>query len=568
MYAEIAEIRSSENPDRIIMLIPGLNPNRARNISLAAVRIARQTMPKMTGDSARRLQPLYGKGFFGIYFPDSYVFFQDHGVRPFTMTKIAGKAQPLDEFVLTPIGWQKMGYIVPGSMVIGSNGQPTEVLDVFPQGVLDCYRVTFTDGTSVRCSEDHLWTVRRSGGGLGRWETRSTCYLAARPKTRWMIPLVSPVHLEELNLPLDPYAVGVFLGDGCLTGSSPSFSASDSAVPDEMRIVLPGFEVRKAKGANYTWTVTSGARGTRHNPISEALRRIGIKGLYSYEKFIPAIYMAGAPSMRESLLQGLMDSDGTASLAGHLRYSTCSPMLAENVADLVRGLGGHASVTSSASRNGYRPMYSVAFRLPSGIDPFRANLERRRRYVGKVTKHQGKRVVSIEREGVSEMQCLLVAAEDSLYVTSGYTLTHNTIPMWLDDPSGDLRQKNPKAKTRTTASGKNQVLIFRRAAKIGQRIDKYRTDPKTGIKRLVGTTVASYPGAPGRISARQIGGSGSGKVGGSIAPGNGGVRWRHPGLSPRLFLNHAMSLAAQQNAILPVRVYLADRAFRVEERVS
>ena len=142
------------------------------------------------------------------------------------------------------------------------------------------------------------------------------------------------------------------------------------------------------------------------------------------------------------------------------------------------------------------------------------------------------------------------------------SLEGKTIPMWIDDPSGTERAKNPKAKTRVTESGKTQVLIFRKAAKRGQRIVRTRVDPVTKIKRIVEDRPASYPGAPGRISIREAGQPHTtpGRVAGAVAAGNSGVRWRHPGLSPRLFLNHGMTMAAQKAGILPVRIYIADRS--------
>lgn len=105
-----------------------------------------------------------------------------------------------------------------------------------------------------------------------------------------------------------------------------------------------------------------------------------------------------------------------------------------------------------------------------------------------------------------------------------WALQGKTIPMWVKDPGGIERAKNPKIKTRTNLDGVTEVLIFRKATR---------------------------PGAPGRI------GTPRGK-GGRIAPGNVGVKWRHPGLAPRKFLNNAISLAAQWNGILLTRVYVAD----------
>ncbi|THA72575.1 hypothetical protein E6R60_26975 [Streptomyces sp. A0642] len=144
------------------------------------------------------------------------------------------------------------------------------------------------------------------------------------------------------------------------------------------------------------------------------------------------------------------------------------------------------------------------------------------------------------------------------------SLAGKIIPMWIDDPTGQERRDNPKAKVRTTESGKIQVLIFRRAALIGQRKKIYRRDPATGLRVLVSDKPMSYPGAPGRISRREAGKpwTAPGKRPGAIASGNVGVRWRHPGIKPRSFLNTSMTQAAQKTGVLAQRVYVADKGWR------
>lgn len=147
------------------------------------------------------------------------------------------------------------------------------------------------------------------------------------------------------------------------------------------------------------------------------------------------------------------------------------------------------------------------------------------------------------------------------------SLEGKTIPMWVDDPTGDERAKNPKAKTRVTASGKQQVLIFRRVGMKGGSSPRTRIDPTTRLPHTVRQS-ASYPGAPGRIGRREAGAplTTEGRQGGQIAKGNVGVRWRHPGLSPRLFINNAITLSAQWHGILPVRIYLCDERWRATLR--
>lgn len=131
-----------------------------------------------------------------------------------------------------------------------------------------------------------------------------------------------------------------------------------------------------------------------------------------------------------------------------------------------------------------------------------------------------------------------------------YSLAGKTIPMWIDDPTGTERRKYPQAKTRRTASGKTQVLIFRRAARRGAR--KMVRRKVGGVFRDV-SVPRSYPGAPGRIASREAPRpyTTTGKVAGRIAAGNIGVRWRNPGLAPRGFVHEALRRACVANGVIP-----------------
>lgn len=141
------------------------------------------------------------------------------------------------------------------------------------------------------------------------------------------------------------------------------------------------------------------------------------------------------------------------------------------------------------------------------------------------------------------------------------SLAGKTIPMWVDDSSGELRKKDPKIKIRTTEDGRLQVLIFRKAARMGQRKIVRKKDKKTGLM-ITTTTVASYPGAPGRINRRQAPApfTAAGAIGGRIAAGNVGVRWRHPGLNAMQFINGALALTAFEAGLNVSTVYAVDGA--------
>lgn len=124
-------------------------------------------------------------------------------------------------------------------------------------------------------------------------------------------------------------------------------------------------------------------------------------------------------------------------------------------------------------------------------------------------------------------------------------LAGKTIPMWIKDPTGEERRKNPKAETRQGEDGVVRVLVFRRAARMGQRRQVMRRGRPVDVPM-------SYPGAPGRISSREIPGTGrEGRKGGQIARHNVGVRWRHPGLVGRSFLFRGLTQAALQHGLDP-----------------
>lgn len=142
-----------------------------------------------------------------------------------------------------------------------------------------------------------------------------------------------------------------------------------------------------------------------------------------------------------------------------------------------------------------------------------------------------------------------------------HELEGKVIPMWIDDPTGKEASNNPKAQRRVTASGKKQVLIFRRAAKRGeQRVVRRKIAGQWQTKFVN----KHWPGAPGRIALREAKKpyTTPGRTAGAVAPQNIGVWWRHPGITPRMFANHAMTTVAQRRGIVPSRIYVAGPDWR------
>jgi phosphate starvation-inducible protein PhoH and related proteins len=340
-----------------------------------------------------------------------------------------GRAQPYDSQVLTPKGFRPLGGLEVGDLVIGSNGLPTPVLGIHPQGRKEIFRLQAQDGASTRCCGEHLWAVttredRRRGRPHRVVETREMIgRLGSAHTHRFELPRVSQaVEFEPRDVPVDPYALGLLLGDGCLTTST----APSSATADP--------ELALAAGHRGAVSVAS--------PATVVLGDLGLAGTGSNATFVPEPYLHNSSGVRLAVLQGLLDSDGGPVLQGgrtcRVQYGTTSKRLRDDVVFLVRSLGGVASWrTRGASghpprRAGGRavPHRSDAFvldiRLPDGIEPFRLPRKRERYRVfggGRPMRF----IRSIEPAGEAETLCIQVAAADSLYVTDDFLVTHNTL---------------------------------------------------------------------------------------------------------------------------------------------
>jgi phosphate starvation-inducible PhoH-like protein len=363
-----------------------------------------------------------------------------------------GRAQPVATPVLTPDGFRPIGSLAVGDLVIGSSGEPTPVIGVYPQGEKDIYRVTAQDGASTLASGDHLWAVatrddRRRGKPLRVLTTQEMIgNLRANHYHRYELPLHSaPVCFPRQNVPMDPYALGLLLGDGCLTGATtPSFATADPELAWELQRRLPGTEVRPTQGPNYQLNrVTSpGDVITLENPVTMAARLLGLHGTRSATKFVPELYLHNSAKVRLAVLQGLLDTDGgpvtQRDRTCRIQYTTTSPRLRDDVIFLVRSLGGVAyyrtrpALGRTPGRANGRPVYhrhdahTIDIRLPEGVEPFR--LTRKRDTYNAAGGGRPMRFIeSIEPAGTAEAVCISVAAPDSLYTTEDFLLTHNTL---------------------------------------------------------------------------------------------------------------------------------------------
>jgi len=310
-----------------------------------------------------------------------------------------GRAQPVSTPVLTMDGFRPIGSLRVGDYVIGSDGLPTPVLGVYPQGRKEVFRVRAQDGASTLCCGEHLWQVstpedRRGRTGGRVLQTREMIgRLGSARQRRYELPVLSaPAWRARQDVPLDPYALGLRLGDGPLTAkTTPGHSTSDPELGEALAARQGGLLVA--------------------SPVAAALRGI------------PDCYLGNEAAVRVGVLQGLLDSDGgSVTQSGgscRIRYTTSSERLCDDVVALVRSLGGVAVEHCSDA-------FVLELRLPSWIEPFR--LARKRKLYERDGGERPVRFIeSIEPEGEADCVCIQVAAEDSLYVTEDFLITHNTL---------------------------------------------------------------------------------------------------------------------------------------------
>lgn len=365
-----------------------------------------------------------------------------------------GRAQPYSTQVATPTGLRSLGALEVGDLVIGSDGTPTPVLGVYPQGEKAVFRVRSQDGATTLCCGEHLWSVRtvddRSHGRPSRvLATRDMIgNLERGPVRRYELPLVRPVEFEPRCPPMDAYALGLLLGDGCpTTPTTPSFTTADPELAVGLEAALDGVTLRRENAVDHV--VTNQARTVARggtlvaDPVTEVLRDLGLAGTRSDTTFVPTVYLFNSAAVRIALLQGLLDSDGApvtqADRSCRVQYTTTSSRLRDDVVWLVRSLGGVAYVRTRPAR-GRRPgpargravehrhdSYVVEIRLPAQIEPFRLG---RKRVAYRSNGGDGKPmrfIDSIEPAGMMDTLCIQVAAPDSLYVTDDFLVTHNTL---------------------------------------------------------------------------------------------------------------------------------------------
>lgn len=372
----------------------------------------------------------------------------------------SGKALVNDTDIPTPNGVKKLGEIKVGDIVFGRHGERVKVAGVFPQGKKQVYRVTTKDGSSALVNDEHLWTVGRYTQPVKPDGTRDRYIIEETLTTRelmddkafkrtngdmttykYKLPnLSSAVVYDEKEYKVDPYVLGVFLGDGATKERYLTLSSNDEFVVNKVAGIINATP-KKNSDHNFSWTFKNEDGMTI---TSESLfgGLSGVEGL-AHEKHIPEEYLYGNEDQRLRLLNGLMDTDGSISIGGYsgrnrynVSFSTISDGLANDIVTLANSLGIRTKIGVD-----YRDKY-VNNDHVNNIHFYISNLEKEKMFSLPAKKKRATEakekgstkinydyvsIVSIEDMGYEEeMTCLYVDSDEHLFLVNDFMVTHNT----------------------------------------------------------------------------------------------------------------------------------------------
>lgn len=324
------------------------------------------------------------------------------------------KGLALDTLLPTPTGWTTMGEVAVGDILFSASGEMCRVTGKSAVKNLPCYRITFSDTTQVVCDEEHLWAL--ADGTVVPVTKLIGRQAQPRAPSPSRVAVAAPLALGALDLPIDPYVLGLWLADGKHT--SGEIAKPDPFVWDEVQ--RRGYVVNMQTGGRKECPART-IRG-----LVTALKAEGVIG----NKHIPQKYLRASYEQRLDLLRGLMDGDGNANpTRKQAIFTTTDKTLSDSVYELLCSLGQRPlqSVTTQRGFGLTVTAYPISFR-PIGINPF--SLPRKR---DRIDAQWGsgdsatRRVINVELIPSVPTQCIAVDSADRTFLcTKAMIPTHNT----------------------------------------------------------------------------------------------------------------------------------------------
>lgn len=366
------------------------------------------------------------------------------------------KALSLDTPVPTPSGWKTMGDIRAGDLVFGRDGRPTTVIaesDVFHNQ--KCYEVEFEDGDKITTGADHIWTVvtkdsrracnsvikclkkckmeYRENDGYFQTTTEKMAANFSRMRKdgkgmefRYRVPMNCAVDYPEQDLPIHPYVLGAWIGDGDKGAARITCSYDD--IEEMSRLIQEcGHTTKKYhhKDRAPAIGIDIQSRG-QGNKFTSALHDLDVFD----NKHIPTRYLLGSRYQRWELLKGIMDTDGTCSKRGQCVITQKSHRIITDLSELLSSLGIKHNIRQlEAQCNGKKAglVYQISFFCDKQEPCFKFERKRGMLKDNLAPRMKNKSIVSIKEVGTVPTKCIAVDNEDHLYLAGKkFTATHNT----------------------------------------------------------------------------------------------------------------------------------------------
>lgn len=351
-------------------------------------------------------------------------------------TVVDHKGVHVDTPVPTPTGWTTINRLIAGDLVFGSDGAICRVVRTYPTRIdRPCYRVTFTDESSIITDDIQQW-IFLVAGTARRKITVSTANAvdlvfssAKRPQRQLQLPNAGAIQLPDVELPVHPYVFGAWIGDG--RSNSGVISKPDTELFEHIESC--GYQVSDGHGARkITRTVYGLTTDLRHAGlvwVSEEHRGKSHNRLAGH-KAIPSVYLRAGYQQRIALLQGLMDTDGTWNrVRKQAVFTTTDKELAHATAELVRTLGWKVQVFPQQA-HGFGltvTAYHVSF-TPFDVNPFRLSRKADLVRMGGSKVARYRVVKSIEPTVTVPTRCIDVDSTDHLYLCGTAMLpVHNCV---------------------------------------------------------------------------------------------------------------------------------------------
>ena len=351
------------------------------------------------------------------------------------VARLEGKALALDTEVPTTQGWRTIADLRPGDLVFDEEGFPTVVLAGTPPMVgRPCREIVFSDGTSVVADSEHLWrTIDKNGRRHGRRceRVRTTSQieesLRVRGELNHHIPLAGAVWYPSRDLPVDPYVLGVWIGDG--TTSAAEITCADAEILEEAALAGYAVTPRRTRRLGYRIGGTGHTRDeitgryVRNDSLSSTLRNIGLLG----GKCIPEEYLRASIDQREALLKGLMDTDGYVDTRGRCDLTTIREPLAKQYFELVASLGFRPKLARKRAMlygRHFGPNFEVQFTPDRPVFRLPRKLAHQKT-VGRF--HRFRAIADVRKTESVPVRCIEVSSPNGMFlVTRSFIPTHNS----------------------------------------------------------------------------------------------------------------------------------------------